>query len=104
MKKITKRQIVRRVTNKLEKYTQYEVQEILQALIDEIGDSLANGDAVAMRTFGSFTLRVNKQKVGRNPKKKDSEVIIPARAVVKFTPGEKLKDRVAQVLPKLIEE
>lgn len=103
MATITKREIVQQVTNRVEKYTQQEIFEVVQCTIDYISDCLANGDEVVMRNFGTFELKVTRAKKGRNPRREGSEMVIPPRAVVKFRPGKELKERVAQVLPKLVD-
>jgi DNA-binding protein HU-beta/integration host factor subunit alpha len=103
MPTITKRDLSLRITDQLGEQghmiTQAFVAEILQCLINEIGESLARGDSVAMRKFGTFEVREMKAKVGRNPKNPGKEVRIPARAVVKFKPGNELKEKVAATLP-----
>jgi nucleoid DNA-binding protein len=101
MATITKRDIVNHVLNKLENPTRDQVTAAVQSTIDFITSSLAKGNDVALRNFGTFEVRVTPQKLGRNPKQAGSEVIIPARAVVRFKPGKEMKERVAQVLPKL---
>jgi nucleoid DNA-binding protein len=40
---------------------------------------LGNGKGVEFREFGVFTTRLTKQRVGRNPKKPEQEVVIPPR-------------------------
>ena len=34
-----------------------------------------------------------KQKIGRNPNKPGTDVVIPPRAIVKFKPGKEMKER-----------
>ena len=48
-------------------------------------------------------MRQTKAKVGRNPKKPGEDVPIPPRAVVKFKPGKELKEKVAPILPQIME-
>lgn len=107
METITKRDLAIRITNRLgeanHKITQQEVLEIIQALIDEVTESLAKGDAVVMRNFGAFHVRETKPKIGRNPKDPTKDVPIPARAAVKFKPGKEMKEKVATTL-RLIRE
>jgi len=98
MATITKKDLVLRISDKT-KLTQQESLDLIQHLIDEITDCLANGDDVVLRNFGSFLVTVTKPKIGRNPRKPEMAVEIPARAVVKFKPGKELKDRVAARLP-----
>jgi len=102
MATITKRELVSKITDQLgEKgleVTQQTVFEVVQALIDEITESLAQGDTVVMRNFGAFQVREMKAKIGRNPKDPGKDVPIPARAAVKFKPGKEMKDKVATTL------
>lgn len=102
MATITKRNLVGSITNKLGKkgfaITQQDVQEVLQALIDEVTETLASGNNVVLRNFGVFEVREMKAKVGRNPKNPDKAVPIPARAAVKFKPGKEMKEKVESSL------
>jgi nucleoid DNA-binding protein len=56
---------------------------------------------VEFREFGVFTTRLTKQRVGRNPKKPEQEVVIPPRAIVKFKAGKIMKQRVLERTPQL---
>ena len=102
MPTVTKRHLVISITDKLglEGYEirQQDVQTVVQALIDEITDSLAQGNDVVLRNFGSFEIREQKAKIGRNPKDPGKSVPIPARAAVKFKPGKEMKEKVATTL------
>lgn len=107
MATITKRELVMKITDELGArgidVTQQLVTDVLQLLMDEITDSLGQGDSVALRRFGSFEVREMKAKIGRNPKNPARDVRIPARAAVKFKPGKEMKDKVAATL-KVIRE
>lgn len=72
--------------------TQREVFETIENLITEITDSLSAGDEVVFRNFGTFQTAVNKPKIGRNPKRPEVAIRIPARRVVKFKSGKNLKE------------
>jgi DNA-binding protein HU-beta/integration host factor subunit alpha len=102
MPTITKRELVLSITDKLglkaAAIRQQDVQLIVQSLIEEITDSLAQGNNVVLRNFGAFEVREMKAKVGRNPKDPSKNVPIPARAVVKFKPGKEMKEKVATTL------
>jgi nucleoid DNA-binding protein len=41
-----------------------------------------------------FEVRLTKSRVGRNPNKPETDVVIPARATVKFKPGKIMRQRV----------
>jgi integration host factor subunit beta len=56
-----------------------DVHKIIQAFLDKITESLAKGKRLEFRDFGVFNLVIRKQKIGRNPKKADVPIVIPAR-------------------------
>ena len=64
-------------------------QQISNAFIDTIQDSLVAGDTVKWIGFGSFSPVVRKEKTGRNPQTGE-QIIIPSRVRVKFNPGKTL--------------
>ena len=97
---ITKRDLVVKISNETG-MTQQQVFDVIQNFLETVTSSLASGDEVVLRNFGSFQVRQTKQKVGRNPNKPGKDVIIPPRAVVKFKPGKEMKDKVATLLPAL---
>lgn len=102
MPTITKRELAIKITDSLGSkgfsLTQQDVLEVVQTLIEEITDSLSQGDTVVMRNFGAFQVREMKAKIGRNPKNPAKDVPIPARAAVKFKPGKEMKEKVATTL------
>ncbi|MEM6912204.1 MAG: HU family DNA-binding protein [Verrucomicrobiota bacterium] len=100
MKTVTKRELVMEVANETG-LTQHQVFDVIQKTLDLVTDTLAEGDQVVLRNFGAFQVKVTKSKIGRNPNKPGTELVIPPRAVVKFKPGKEMKERVAAVLPDL---
>ena len=100
MDTITKRDLVVKISNKTG-LTQQQVFDVIQNTLDTITATLTNNDEVVLRNFGSFQVKQTKQKVGRNPNKPGTDVIIPPRAIVKFKPGKQMKERVATLLPEL---
>jgi len=94
MSTVTKRDLVIRISDSCN-MSQQEVAAVVNHLIDEISESLIKGDEVVFRNFGTFQTAVTKPKIGRNPKKPEKAVTIPARRIVKFRPGKELKVKVA---------
>ncbi len=70
-----------------------EALELVDLFFQELGASLADGEQIRLSGFGNFDLRDKSERPGRNPKTGE-EVPIPARRVVTFRPGQKLKARV----------
>ncbi len=70
-----------------------EALELVDLCFQELGASLAVGEPVKLSGFGNFELRDKNERPGRNPKTGE-KVLITARRVVTFRPGNKLKARV----------
>ncbi|MBC8126474.1 MAG: integration host factor subunit beta [Gloeobacteraceae cyanobacterium ES-bin-144] len=102
MATITKRELAIKITETLaakgQEFSQQDVLDLMQVLIDVISDALAQGDPVVMRNFGTFEVREMKAKIGRNPKKPGNDFLIPAWAAVRFKPGKELREKVATTL------
>ena len=89
---LTKRDIVLGIYEETD-FPQKEVRETVQRTLDAIADALIQGRNVELRNFGVFEVQVRKSRIGRNPNKPETDVVIPTRAVVKFKAGKELKTR-----------
>ena len=69
-----------------------EARELVDSFFQELEASLAVGEQVKLSGFGNFDLRDKNERPGRNPKTGE-DVLIPARRVVTFKAGRKLKAR-----------
>lgn len=87
---LTKRQIVQSIYDGAN-YQHKDVTDIVQATLDKIAEGLTQGRNVELRNFGVFEVQVRKSRVGRNPNRPETDVIIPRRAVVKFKAGKDMK-------------
>ena len=87
---LTKRQIVQSIYDGAN-YQHKDVTDIVQATLDKIAEGLTQGRNVELRNFGVFEVQVRKSRVGRNPNRPETDVIIPRRAVVKFKAGNDMK-------------
>ncbi|MFV0414770.1 MAG: HU family DNA-binding protein [Chthoniobacterales bacterium] len=92
MPNLTKRDLVVRISNETG-IVQQDVFSVIQKTLDYITDALANGQNVELRNFGVFEVRLTKARVGRNPNKPEKDVVIPARATVKFKSGKTMRQR-----------
>ncbi|MFY0613876.1 MAG: integration host factor subunit alpha [Hyphomicrobiaceae bacterium] len=70
-----------------------ESQELVELVLSEISDALANGDPVKLSSFGSFGIREKGERIGRNPKTGEEVPITPRRVLV-FRPSNIMKDRI----------
>ena len=95
MANLTKRDLVIAISEKTG-LIQQDVFSVVQLTLDGITEALATGRGVELRDFGVFRTSLTQQRVGRNPKEPDQEVVIPPRAIVKFKPGKIMRERVLQ--------
>ena len=47
---------------------QRDVENIVNAVLDEISDALASGNRVGLRGFGAFSVKNRQPRQGRNPR------------------------------------
>jgi nucleoid DNA-binding protein len=87
---LTKRDIVLDIYEKTG-FPQKEVREVVQLTLDAIARALHEGRNVELRNFGVFEVQVRKSRIGRNPNRPETDVVIPARAVIKFKAGKEMK-------------
>lgn len=66
--------------------SQAESAEIVDSVIEEIVESLVRGGQAKLSSFGTFSVRQKKERMGRNPRTKE-EIPITARKVVSFHPS-----------------
>jgi len=96
---LTKRDIVVRISEETG-MIQSQVFEVVQKTLDQIAEALAKGDKVELRNFGVFDVKIRKARVGRNPNRPETDVPIPARAMVKFKAGKEMRAEVLKLTPK----
>ncbi|MEI8289911.1 MAG: HU family DNA-binding protein [Verrucomicrobiota bacterium] len=96
---LTKRDLVIRISEETG-LIQSEVFDVVQKTLDHIAEALAKGDKVELRNFGVFDVKIRKARVGRNPNRPETDVPIPARAMVKFKAGKEMRADVLKLTPK----
>ncbi len=103
MANLTKRDLVVKISNDTG-LVQHDVLEVIQRTLDHITDALANNDAIELRNFGIFEVRLTKARVGRNPNQPGSSFTIPPRATVKFKAGKIMRQKVEKLSSQLLRE
>ena len=95
---LTKRELVAQIASETG-LTQLEVFAVARddflRLADGIVDALGAGKHVEFREFGVFEVTTRKARIGRNPNRPEDVVMIPVRRVVKFKPGKRMRDMLA---------
>ena len=72
-----------------------DTEAVVTAVLDTIAGALAEGEKVQLVGFGSFESKKRAERIGRNPKTKES-IKIPASTVPIFKAGKALKDAVSK--------
>ncbi len=70
-----------------------DVELAVKCMLEEMTRTLASGERIEIRGFGSFSLHYRAPRVGRNPKTGES-VGLTGKYVPHFKPGKALRDRV----------
>lgn len=70
-----------------------DVEQAVKTLLEQMSESLANGERIEIRGFGSFSLHFRPPRIGRNPKTGDA-VTLSGKYVPHFKPGKELRERV----------
>ncbi|MBI1275315.1 integration host factor subunit alpha [bacterium] len=68
-----------------------ESGDLVDDVLEHVVQALEGGTAVKISSFGTFTVRQKKQRIGRNPKT-GVEVPITPRRVLSFRPSNLLKE------------
>ena len=73
-----------------------ESSDLVERVLAHLSDTLVAGEIVKISSFGTFSLRDKRARVGRNPKTGEEAAILPRRVLI-FRPSHIMKDRVAKV-------
>jgi|ERR1700733_925957 integration host factor subunit beta len=71
-----------------------DTERTVNAILEEITAALARGDRVELRGVGAFTVRLRRDRPGRNPKS-GAEVVVPEKRFPHFRPGKPMHDRLS---------
>ena len=71
--------------------SKHESAHMLETVLDQISNALIDGKSVKISSFGTFTPRQKRERIGRNPKTKE-EKEISKRDIVLFKPSKEFKE------------
>ena len=86
---MTKAELVRKLANK-SKLSRKQAVDVVNAMTQSISDSLAGGNKVEIRGFGSFVIRERNARIAHNPRSREI-VEVPAKRVPFFKAGNDLR-------------
>lgn len=87
-----KSELVQMIADKNPHLYHRDVENIVNAILDEITDALAGGNRVELRGFGAFSVKNRPARIARNPKTGD-KVSVDEKWVPFFKTGKELRDR-----------
>lgn len=77
-----------------------DVELAVKTILELMGQSLADGERIEIRGFGSFCLHYRPPRIGRNPKSGEP-VTLSEKHVPHFKPGKELRERVNNQIDKM---
>ena len=70
-----------------------DIEKAVKSVLEHMASTLADGERIEIRGFGSFSLHYRAPRIGRNPKTGES-VELTAKYVPHFKPGKELRELV----------
>ncbi len=90
---MTKSELIDKLAADQKHLSHADVDLAVRSIIDQMSATLASGDRIEIRGFGSFSLHFRPPRMGRNPKTGEA-VALPGKHVPHFKPGKELRERV----------
>lgn len=90
---MTKSELIEALSRRQPQFMSRDIESAVKTILESMTQSLANGERIEIRGFGSFSLHYRPPRVGRNPKSGEA-VSLPAKHVPYFKPGKQMRERV----------
>jgi integration host factor subunit beta len=87
-----KSELVQRIAERNPHLYQRDVENIVNAILDEVVGALSRGDRVELRGFGAFSVKNRPARVGRNPRT-GAQVDVAEKYVPFFKTGKEMRER-----------
>ena len=97
---MTKSELIEILAQKQTQLAYKDVELAVKNMLEHMATTLANGERIEIRGFGSFSLHYRPPRVGRNPKTGDS-VELTAKYVPHFKPGKEMRERVNESMTRV---
>ena len=82
----TRADLLDAVAGKCPSLSRSEARGVFEMALEEMAGSLTRGEPVKLRSFGLFSVRAKRERIGRNPRT-GAEVPITPRRVLTFKPS-----------------
>ncbi len=88
---MTKSELISRLAERFPQLLAKDAELVVKIILDAMAKSLARGERIEIRGFGSFDLNYRPSRVGRNPKSGE-KVHVPEKYVPHFKAGKKMRE------------
>lgn len=92
---MTKSELIERIAAQQPQLSIKDIELAVKAILEHMSLTLAQGERIEIRGFGSFSLHYREPRQGRNPKTGDT-VELAGKYVPHFKPGKEMRERVNQ--------
>ena len=90
---VTKSELIALLASRYPQLALRDMDLAVKTVLDAMTQSLADGQRIEIRGFGSFSLSTRSPRIGRNPRSGE-KVMVPAKQVPHFKAGKELRERV----------
>jgi integration host factor subunit beta len=90
---MTKSELIEILSARHSQLAPKDAELAVKTMLDAMAHTLAEGDRIEIRGFGSFGLNDRPPRMGRNPKTGE-KVLVPRKRVPHFKAGKELRERV----------
>ena len=87
-----KSELVQRIATRNPRLYQRDLENVVNAILDEVVAALARGDRVELRGFGAFSVRHRFARTARNPRTGE-HVSVEQKSFPFFKPGKEMRVR-----------
>ena len=87
-----KSELVQRIATQNPHLYQRDVENIVNAILNEVVAAMSRGDRVELRGFGAFSVKNRPARVGRNPRTGE-QVDVGEKYVPQFKAGKEIRER-----------
>jgi integration host factor subunit beta len=90
--RVIKSELVQRIADRNPHLYLRDVENIVNAILNEITNALSRGDRVELRGFGAFSVKRRDARIGRNPRT-GAHVSVEEKSVPFFKTGKEMRER-----------
>lgn len=87
-----KSELIQKLADENPHLFQRDLENIVNAILNEMSDALSRGDRVELRGFGAFSVKNRPARIGRNPRTGE-QVSVGEKYVPQFKAGKEIRER-----------